>query len=228
MKKKIVLASILVLIIVVLGILISNWKINKINLKSGSLFEIETPYKNYPPIPDGYAYKEGTVETGYVIQDANENEFVWIPIDGTNIKQSRIDFGTGNTLITETSETISEEMQNSIDTYRGFWIGRYEASSNGVSKAGEIPATVITRDEAKKICSSYDSGENAVGHLIYGQEWDMAIQFVQTTNKEYSTSESAGNYGTEIIKTGESGDKQNNIYDLSRKCKRVDTRRKNE
>ena len=35
-----------------------------------------------PPLPsDDFTHTEGTVDTGYVIQDSNENEFVWVPVD---------------------------------------------------------------------------------------------------------------------------------------------------
>ena len=35
-----------------------------------------------PPLPSSdFTHIEGTVDTGYVIQDGNENEFVWIPVD---------------------------------------------------------------------------------------------------------------------------------------------------
>ena len=31
------------------------------------------------PVPKGFTYKEGTKDTGLVIQDAKGNEFVWVP-----------------------------------------------------------------------------------------------------------------------------------------------------
>ena len=36
-----------------------------------------------PTLPDEeeFSYKEGTVDTGYVIQDKSGNEFVWVPVD---------------------------------------------------------------------------------------------------------------------------------------------------
>ncbi len=33
------------------------------------------------PVPTGFTHTEGTKETGYVIQDGNGNEFVWVPVD---------------------------------------------------------------------------------------------------------------------------------------------------
>ena len=35
-----------------------------------------------PPLPSSdFTHTEGTVDTGYVIQDSNGNEFVWVPVD---------------------------------------------------------------------------------------------------------------------------------------------------
>ena len=35
-----------------------------------------------PPLPSNdFTHTEGTVDTGYVIQDSNGNEFVWVPVD---------------------------------------------------------------------------------------------------------------------------------------------------
>ena len=35
-----------------------------------------------PPLPSSdFTHTEGTVDTGYVVQDTSENEFVWVPVD---------------------------------------------------------------------------------------------------------------------------------------------------
>ena len=33
------------------------------------------------PVPTGFTHTEGTIDTGYVIQDGDGNEFVWVPVD---------------------------------------------------------------------------------------------------------------------------------------------------
>ena len=33
------------------------------------------------PTLDGFSYKEGTIDTGYVVVDGEGNEFVWVPVD---------------------------------------------------------------------------------------------------------------------------------------------------
>ena len=34
-----------------------------------------------PTLPKGFSHNEGSVDEGYVIKDASENEFVWVPVD---------------------------------------------------------------------------------------------------------------------------------------------------
>jgi len=41
-------------------------------------------WDNDVPVPKGFTHKEGTKEEGYVIQDGDGNEFVWIPVPNIN------------------------------------------------------------------------------------------------------------------------------------------------
>ena len=50
-----------------------------------------------PPVPTGFTYTgEGTVDTGYVIQDASGNEFVWVPVDKNQKIQINVTSKSGN------------------------------------------------------------------------------------------------------------------------------------
>ena len=50
-----------------------------------------------PPVPTGFTYTgEGTVDTGYVIQDSNGNEFVWVPVDKNQKIQINVTSKSGN------------------------------------------------------------------------------------------------------------------------------------
>ena len=45
-------------------------------------FKIEGEKVTTPPLPsDDFSHIEGTVDTGYVIQDGDGNQFVWVPVD---------------------------------------------------------------------------------------------------------------------------------------------------
>ena len=59
---------------------------NKIeNASDNTISEIkvfgEGASAQYLPIPAGFTYKEGTIDTGAVVIDKNGNEFVWVPVD---------------------------------------------------------------------------------------------------------------------------------------------------
>lgn len=213
-----IIAIVLVVLVVLISILVVNNGAQR--ARKGQAYgalEIEKPYNNYPPVPQGYTHKEGTVETGYVIQDAEGNEFVWIPIDGERIEQTRKDY-EGETLIANCRDELSQEHIDSLNQYRGFYIGRYEASSEGISKAGGIPTSNITKTQAKLNCENYNDTENraeSVSHLIYGIEYDMAIQFIETESSGYGTSSDKGNYTEDLKNTGNSSDIVLNIYDLA-------------
>lgn len=214
--------KIMLIILVIIAVVISILAVNNATRKAGKAqaygaLEIEKPYNNYPPVPQGYVYKEGTIETGYVIQDTEGNEFVWVPIDGERIEQVRKDYA-GETLIANCNDDLSQEHMDSLSKYRGFYIGRYEASSSGISKAEGIPTSNITKAQAIETCENYNDTENraeSVSHLIYGVEYDMAIQFIETANAGYGTSTDKGNYTSELKTTGASNDINLNIYDIA-------------
>lgn len=44
---------------------------------------------NIIPVPEGFSYKEGTKETGFVIADGKGNEFVWIPCTLDEYKKAK-------------------------------------------------------------------------------------------------------------------------------------------
>ena len=78
------------------------------------------------PIPKGFTYKEGTKDTGLVIQDEKGNEFVWVPAtESTYVKDTsfRGSTPTGDDTL---PNGITDETAD-VKKYGGFYIGRYEA-----------------------------------------------------------------------------------------------------
>ena len=70
---------------------------------------------------NGYQY-------GLVIQDESGNQFVWVPVDGTNVNFERVDFNNENGYdASDCLETVPSEITESIATNGGFYIARYEA-----------------------------------------------------------------------------------------------------
>ena len=135
----------------------------KIINKYGGLPKEEgtTPY-----LPnDTFSYKEGNLSTGLVIEDTNNNEYVWVEVPKTSTVYSTAgtnitNFTDGeytkieNDLKTYTSDYKADDysdtnsnfiaqyrnMLKSVYTNGGFWIGRYEAGL----EEGKNPRTEYT------------------------------------------------------------------------------------
>ena len=154
---------------------------------------------------EGYKY-------GLVIEDESGNQFVWVPVDGTNVTFARYDFGKGISL-SNCSETVPEEITTSVANNGGFYIARYEAGLkseedlSSVEKDGSVKpiskqgATVWnniawsdngTSDDtnpgngaatvASKMYPVTDINYGAVSTLVYGTQWDTTLKFIGAYN----------------------------------------------
>ena len=131
-----------------------------INQYSGNLptREETTPY--FPN--DTFSYKEGTLSTGLVIKDSNNNEYVWVEVPKTtdvyktaginitnfsdeeytkietDLKEYTKDYKDSSYSDTNTNfATQYKNMLKSVYTNGGFWIGRYEAGYEVDESKGE-------------------------------------------------------------------------------------------
>ena len=112
-----------------------------------------------PYLPNNtFTKKEGDLNTGLVIQDANQNEYVWVEVpttiydnteynssgakkpqnseDYTNIEACLKEYTANyaNSSYSDTNSSFTEQYQamlKSVYTNGGFWIGRYEAGLEG-------------------------------------------------------------------------------------------------
>ena len=99
---------------------------------------------------EGYKY-------GLVIQDKERNQFVWIAVDGANVKLDRYQFQDSLNYNSESynnySETKDYTWAQKVENYGGYYIGRYETkyeNSKCVVKKGEVPTVNVTRDTARE------------------------------------------------------------------------------
>ncbi len=73
---------------------------------------------------------------GLVIQDRYGNEFVWVPVDGTDVKYEKKIYSNNEARVTNLSVLSESVLPNNIDEeeqikkYGGFYIARYEAGIN--------------------------------------------------------------------------------------------------
>ena len=124
----------------------------------------------------------------------------------------------------ETMVSEYEEMIASIEKYKGFYIGRYELTSNG-EKTGATQ-TNVNWYTLYKNCKTLASGTKVKTRMIWGLQWDATCNWLNNSGFNIFNSSSWGNYSTNDA-TGH-GSKQNtgfseswkanNIYDFAGNC----------
>ena len=170
------------------------------------------------PIPKGFKYVTGTKETGTVIKDSLDNEFVWIPATETNyVKESSFPGATPTGDDTLLPKDITDEAAD-VKKYGGFYIGRYEAgiptgdtspsNTTGVpvSKQGATVWTNITYDNAKASAESMISNDYVQTGLLTGKAWDRTCHWIEdyiktlNANSSLTKSQYYGNYDNSTFK----------------------------
>ena len=187
-------------------------------------------------IPEGFRISTDSAETvqgGIVIEDKDLNQFVWVPVAtiadykrtaySTNVATEETDTATNSIKIIYSSsdsyyftEALPEDEKTSVETYKGFYIGRYEAgdkdsteastpalrtksssTSNKISiKANQAPYNYITITQAVSLAEGFATkqGYKAKTKLVSSYAWDTTIAFLQKVNSDYGNSSEEGNY----------------------------------
>lgn len=173
-----------------------------------------TDGENVAVIPKGFKISdiktETIIENGLVIKDENENEFVWVPVEDGALNRTEWEDNKPTEIVSEEyTETLPEELKNSVEKYKGFYIGRYEAGCENprtsdedeltevLVKKGLYPYNYINYDNAiSKIEEMYTDkimyGVEAI--LPYGAIWDETLRFVKDANHDVTNSVKWGNY----------------------------------
>ena len=154
-----------------------------------------------------------TVQGGVVIEDKEGNQFVWVPV--ATIADYKRTWYTGWYSFSDYLEALPEDEKTSVERYKGFYIGRYEAgdkestvaktlrSSNDVTKtvtikANQAPYNYVTRTQAKSLAENFGTQQNyntsLKTKLVSSYAWDTAIAFMQKSVSDYGTSSPQGNY----------------------------------
>ena len=165
-------------------------------------------------IPEGFKVADdsaSTVQGGIVIEDKDLNQFVWVPV--ATIADYKRTWYTGDASFSSYLEALPEDEKTSVKTYKGFYIGRYEAgdkenteakklrNSNNVTKtvtikANQAPYNYVTRTQAISLAESFATkqGYKAKTKLVSSYAWDTTIAFLQKVNSDYGSSSEEGNY----------------------------------
>ncbi len=183
--------------------------------------EIDVISATNPYVPEGFSVVSNDIDKGFVIQDENENQYVWIPVESGKLTRSRMLNGDY-----EETSTSATELVNSVAKYYGFYIARFEASEYEVdgekvaaSMAGKNPWTNITYLEALEYSNKSAEKfkyEDCYTTLLNSYAWDTVLNWVDKNYENYSSSINYGNYSYTILPTGTSElDIVNNICDLA-------------
>ena len=165
-------------------------------------------------MPEGFKIAKdsaSTVQGGVVIEDKDGNQFVWVPV--ATIADYKRTWYTGTDSFSSYSEALPEDEKTSVERYKGFYIGRYEAgdkestvakklrSSNDVTKtvtikAGQAPYNYVTRAQAISLAEGFKDkqGYKATTKLVSSYAWDTTIAFIEKTVNNYGSSSPQGNY----------------------------------
>ena len=191
------------------------------NTGSGNNFVTKNTEVTYPDgkvwIPEGFKVagdSASTVQGGVVIEDKDGNQFVWVPV--ANIADYKRTWYTEYDSFSSYSEALPEDEKTSVERYKGFYIGRYEAgdkestgttkatfrtsssdTSNSVTiKADQVPYNYVTRTQAISLAEGFKTqqGYKAKTKLVSSYAWDTTIAFLQNVNSDYGSSSEEGNY----------------------------------
>ena len=170
-------------------------------------------------IPEGFKIADDSseyIQGGVVIEDKDGNQFVWIPVN--SIDDYKRTWYKGDDIylsFSSYSESLSDDEKNSVTTYKGFYIGRYESgdkesteaktlrSSNDVTKTitikkGQAPYNYVTKTQAVSLAEGFKTqqkySENIITKLTSSYAWDTTIEFLQKVNSDYGSSSEEGNY----------------------------------
>lgn len=122
------------------------------------------------------------------------------------------------------------KMIKSIDKYKGFFIGRYELSEEGIQKN---KSTLVSTNwfSLYKKCEQLNGGNMTEAGMVWGLQWDATCDFIANKGEEKNIADSTewgnyyysispantGNYTQGEYKNTGSNDnwKANNIYDFA-------------
>lgn len=202
----------------------------------GEITYVETSDGGKIPVPPTFEYVEGDSQTGAIIQDKNENQFVWVPINEKNLYQRQIFINNGEETTSKDIENLNindvnsynQEFNDSILNYEGFYIARFEAgkeveTEKVVSKSGVLPWTQIVWQKARDLSiGMYSENDYFQTDLVNSYAWDSTCNWIRNTGSNIDDSTPYGNYQNSsdglnrVLETGSNERwKVNNIYDMA-------------
>ena len=127
----------------------------------------------------------------------------------------------------ENMKSDYEEMIESLEKYKGFYIGRYELTSNGEKTgATQTCENGVNWYTLYKNCTTLASGSKVKTRMIWGLQWDATCNWLASSGFSIKDSRTWGNYydstatghGTKQNTGFSENWKANNIYDFAGNC----------
>ena len=189
-------------------------------------FRGTTSTKRTHPTTQNSGYREPDVVTKASSGSDSGNDAV-----SANLQQAGLSASaTASNFKTQLQKEF-KEMIDSVRTYGGFYIGRFETGNLNQTKAVVQKNNEDIGDQTwytqYKLCKTIKANDNVATSMIWGCQWDVTMRWMQTsTNSEVANfptnSEGKGNYrGTQgdtdkLIPTGSNSSYAvNNIYDMA-------------
>ena len=150
---------------------------------TGTKVPAEATAETAPYFPDNtFTKKEGTIDTGLVIQDANGNEYVWVVVPRTTAVYKTT--GLGKTTFTDTDYTnIENDLKEYTKTYRGSasYSDTYAADTANVGWFENETAYNNLKNSMLK--SVYENGGFYVGRYEAGIDTTTGTNRTSNTDK---------------------------------------------
>ena len=189
---------------------------------------VETPSSLYTTVTEGVALAGSTgVKTTKYTNSAIISGMTRVkPGDTSSFREPDILTNAG----AKTAETMVseyEEMIASLEKYKGFYIGRYELTSNGEKTgATQTCANEVNWYTLYKNCTTLASGSKVKTRMIWGLQWDATCNWLASSGFSITNSNTWGNYeyntadghGTKQNTGFSESWKANNIYDFAGNC----------
>ena len=158
---------------------------------AGTKVPAEATAETAPYFPDNtFTKKEGTIDTGLVIQDASGNEYVWVVVPRTTAVYATT--GLGKTTFTDADYTnIETDLKEYTKTYRGS-TSYSDTRADDDKNVGWLTSDEYTELKNKMLKSVYENGGFYVGRYEAG---------IGTNRTSKSTTNSDGKYTIEGMPT---------------------------
>ena len=147
------------------------------------------------PIPTGFEYVSGNIETGTIVQDENGGYYLWIPYN----ENAEIDISEYYKNVTN-YYGIDSETINSIRKYNGFYVAlnmsvdleelkdisnedylQYADSMDGIQSDGNVLTHLLSKEEIEQIINFI----NTDGFFIADNEIGIEAEVINRYSEEY-------------------------------------------